>query len=320
MPYHFAHGANRVLDKEQRRLGCILVLQCLSTFYTSNSFRLSTIAFRMISDYTGLSLDVTQKLLDFLSQHGYVALSTSDDSARLDPLTWEKESNQCSRKLYYAYFVSNAPSCMRNIYSLQPTYPNCPRVNLPEPDDDCCSVTIASNFNSVYNTYTNRDSCCAAPLPDPVEYIFESTECVNPSIRGMQNLWYLQSIFNKNTCILFRRQLLVLYGSGCAGLTGSEIVDKGSCICVLMNDEMLQCEESIDLLANIERECNIGDSWEVYPLLNGKDLLLDTTCKIAYVGNYRPGFGRTYEERGSTANGTRFVEVGHFIDDVYASC
>ena len=220
MSPHFARPSKTAIDSDQRRLGCIAVLQCLSTFYVKDAFSLSTVAYRMISDYTGLSLTITQTLVLYLASHGYVSLSACGEAARLDPITWQERSHSCTRKLYFAYFVSNAPACMRDKNSLMPLAPHCPRVYLPEQVEGCCSVTVASNFNDVYNTYTNRESCCRPPLPEPTEDIFDSLECICPSTSAMQNLWYLRSGFSPDALLLFRRQLLVLYGteSGVIGL------------------------------------------------------------------------------------------------------
>ena len=120
----------------------------------------------------------------------------------------------------------------------------------------------------------------------------------------------LHSVFCEDVMLLFRRQLLVLYGTGYCGIKGSDVVDGGDCICVLMNDQVLKSEESVDLLAHADRECSPGDAClETYRLYNGRELLLDPARGVAYVGNDRPGAGRIYKERGVTDCGTRFIEV-----------
>ena len=293
----------------QRRLGCIAVLQCLSTFYVKDAFSLSTISYRMISDYTGLSMSTVQYLISYLSAHGYVDIAACTGAVRLDPDTWFERSSRCTRKLYFAYFVSNAPACLRDKNSLVPQSRDCPIVLLPDYVEGCCSVTVASNFNAVYNTYTNRESCCRAPPPDPIEYIFEPKECLCDSTTPMQNLWYLRSVCSRDLIILFRRQLLVLYGSGYNGTKGSDFVDNGNCICILLNDHVIDHEESVDLLAFPECEKTRDANWESYKMFNGCDLFLDTASGIAYVGNYCPYKARLYHERGTTGCGTRFIEV-----------
>lgn len=297
--------------REKLRLDCILILQCLSTFYIKDAFSLSTVPIRMVSEYTGLSENIVQDLAEYLAHRGYASFSDDRAGVRLDPLLWEDLSDRCSRKRYFAYFVSNAPQCLRDKDSLQPIFPGCVHIPFPFGDDQgCCSTTVATNFNGVYNTFTNRESCCPPLPPEPLELLFVPRDCVDASQLPMLSLWYLRSAFAEDPILLFRRQLGVLYSTGYQGCKGADYVNRGDCMCVLMNDQVLYMEQSVDMLARASPQHAQQECLEIYTFFSGTQIVLDRAYGIAYIGDEAPECARLYRERGVGSTGTRFVEVG----------
>lgn len=299
-------------ERAELNQNAVIVLQCLSTFYIRDAYSLSTLAFRMVSDYTGLSLSRVSRVLCYLARHGYVALAAATgQAARLDACTWEERSHNCARKRYYAYFVSNAPACLRDEDCLRPVAPGCCYVNIPDKITGC-SVTVASNFDGVYNTYTSRDDCCPPPVPEPLEYIFEPKECICEGESAATNLWFLRSAFCPEGAglVLFRRQLLVLYTTGYKGSCGMDVADYGSCILICMNDQVLQQECATDLIAYRSPPMHERDEClEIFHTLSGIQFMLDPAYGVAHYGGETAGASRLYRERGCTVCGTRIVEL-----------
>ena len=285
----------------------VLVLQCLSTFFVPGSDELSMVAFRMVSDYTNLSLSRVQNVLRRLEQQGYVAIWDRIEAARLDPDTWERRAAG-QRMFFYAYFVSHAPQALRDRDSLQPVWPcSCP-VDFPERDPGC-STTVATNFDGVYNSITNREFCCPPPRTDPREFIFEARLCVCPDESVALNLWYLASAFADDPLILFRRELLVLYSSGCDGRSGMDWAEAGQHLVICMNDVVLEDESSEALLAvacEPPRQEGHRDCLRCFRTLSGLTLTLDSLYGVAYYGS---SAARLYQERGRAACGAEIVEL-----------
>jgi len=296
-------------ERAELNLDAVRVLQCLSTFYIVDAYSLSTLAFRMISDYTGLSLARVSRVVCYLARQGYVSLAADGHAARLDPCTWEERSCNCSRKRYFAYFVSNAPACLRDEDCLQPVPTCCCILRIPDKITGC-SVTVASNFDGVYNTYTSREDCCPPPAPEPLEYIFEPRVCICEGEPASMNLWFLQSAFCPEPLVLFRRELLVLYSTGFQGSSGMDIADHGSCVLICMNDQILQQECAADLIAyrcpptHGQDEC-----LQIFHTLSGIQFMLDPAYGVAHYGGEGAGASRLYRERGRTACGTRLIEL-----------
>lgn len=292
----------------QASLEPVLVLQCLSTFFVPGSDELSMVAFRMISDYTNLSLARVSRTLERLAKQGYVAIWESVDAARLDPETWAQRS-EGHRMFFYAYFVSQAPRELRDRDSLQPVWPcSCPVV-FPERDPGC-STTVATNFDGVYNSITNREFCCRPAPADPREFIFEARLCVHRGEPTSVNLWYLASAFADDPLLLFRRQLLVLYSTGCGGHNGMDLADTSKYLVICMNDVVLDDEKSEDLLAVAceppRQPHDRGGCLRCFRTLSGITLTLDSLYGVAYYGCSEM---RLYQERGHAACGAEIVEL-----------
>ena len=295
-------------DRQELNLHCVQILQCLSTFYIEDAYGLSTIAYAMIADYTNISRGRVEKLMCYLANRGYVALNGGNDAGRLDPVTWEERSFRCSTKRYFAYFVENAPACLRDEDCLR-ALPDCCCV-VPVPDRiNGCSVTLATNFNGVYNTQVNRDSCCPPPDPEPREFIFEPRLCLCPGELPSTNLWFMQSAFCNEIVLLFRRQLLVLYTTGVGGKTGMDLVDQGGCLLLCLHDQVLGEEEAADLIAYPCESDSVDACTRTFRTLSGCSVVLDTQYGIAHYGLDTGGCSRLYRNRGVVACGTEIVEL-----------
>ena len=285
------------------RLQCIRVLQALSTFYIKESFGRSTIAFRMISDYTGLSLPRTAHVMRYLAHRGLVALSAYADAGRLDPLSWQKRG----RCAYFAHFVANAPEGLRDENSLRALAPGCCSVRLPEYYTGC-STTVASNFNGVYNTFTSHDDCDLTPSVDLQERLFVPRLQVDQRETAMYNLWFLVSSLTPT--LLFRRELLILYSTGHDASSGADIAERGPLALLLLNDEALQEEKSVDLIAYECLRDFADDGYCVYETLGGSRFTLEGLTGIARFDEYV----RRYAERGVCRCGVRLIEMSSRTD------
>lgn len=278
----------------KRTLKRIRLLQCLSTFHDPHSYSRSTIALRMLAEYTGLSLCDVEALIEHLASYGYVAVSPCGRAARLDVEAWRCFSSP--RKTYYAYFVANAPAELRDRQSLQPARAGCyvhPR------DDGGCSTTVATTFDGVYNTHTSRESCCPPEEPEPVELVFEDRLCLCPKDSAVVNLWYLRSAFGS---ALFRRLLLALYLTGQDGRAGVELLRQDALL-LCMSDDVFEDDDTTDLIVRGRgHDCGV----QTYCSLGGRRVVLDADCGLAYLGT--ESAGRIYRERGC-AGGVRLVEL-----------
>lgn len=277
----------------------IRVLQCLSTFFISSSRRESTLALRHISEFTGFSLGRIKKLICSLDERGYVHATAH--GASLDPEKWwERSDGVRMRRL--AYYVAHAPEQLRGDDALQPLAKGCPWIPPPEPG---CSVTITSNFTSVYSGEVARTDCCPPPTKPPIELLFERSCCV-AELPASENLWFLGSAFNPG---LFRRELFVLYSTGCDGRLGCDEVDGGGydVLLVLLSDAVLArlCLDvhSSDLIA-VRRQC--GDV-QIYETLSGKQLSLDPVNGRAHYELL--DVPQVYKDRGRSVTGVRLVEL-----------
>ena len=273
----------------ESRLECIRVLQCLSTFYVREFFTRSTLAFRMISDYTGLSLPRTASVMRALAQRGLVALSASADAGRLDPLTWRKRG----RGSYFAHFVANAPEALRDENSLQATAEGCCPVRPPEYYAGC-STTVATTFNGVYTACDRHD-----PAPESRERLFEPRAQVRERETAMPNLWFLASSLTPS--LLFRRELLILYTTGYRGSSGADIAERGRLALLLLNDEALREEQSEDLIAH--EKCD-EPGCRVYETLGGARFKLELGGTARF-----DGYARRYVERGSCLRAVQLIEM-----------
>ena len=177
----------RAACQHSDRLDKVVILQCLSTFYDATSEANSTIAFAMISSYVDLSTDTVTHLLLRMEEQGYVAVYAEKRGARLDPQKWKQMSDNCSRLRTLAYYVSNAPPCLRDDDSLQPHDPRCCYVPQREVRTGC-ATTATSNFNGVYNTFTNTELCCPPPGDPPLELVFVPRCCADAQDRCSRNL------------------------------------------------------------------------------------------------------------------------------------
>jgi hypothetical protein len=290
-------------DRREFNLQCVQILQCLSTFYVPDADVLSTIAFDMVADYTDISRGRVAKLMCYLANRGYVSLAASGDAGRLDPVTWEERSFRCSTKRYFAYFVENAPTCLRDEDSLRAVRNGCCLVPIPDRITGC-SVTLATSFNGVYDTQTSRDSCSPVQAPEPREFIFEPRLCLCLGELPSANLWYMQSAFCPEA--LFRRQLLVMYNGGRDGKTGMQLADQGGCLLLCMHDQVLREEGAADLIAH---PCDAEEGTRSFRTLSGCTVVLDERYGIAHYGSDTGGCSRLYRERGVLACGTEIVEL-----------
>jgi hypothetical protein len=274
----------------ESRLERIRVLQCLSTFYVKDFFTRSTLAFRMIGDYTGLSPPGVARVMRALAQKGLVALSANADAGRLDPSTWRKTG----RGSYFAHFVANAPEALRDENSLRAVADGCCRVRRPEYYAGC-STTVATAFNGVFAAYGER----ADSAPEPQERLFVPRPQVDERETAMPNLWFLASALTPS--LLFLRELLVLYTTGYGGSSGADIAERGRLALLLLNDEALEEEQSEDLIAH-ERCDEVG--CRVYETLGGArfKLELDGTARF-------DGYVRRYVDRGACLRAVQLIEM-----------
>ena len=307
-------------DSKARRLDCIRILQCLSSFYVEGAEALSIISFQMISEYTNILRTRVAVLMSFLALRGYVALAPDQNAGRLDSVTWEERSYRCSTMRYFAYFVENAPRCMRDKDSLRAVPPGCGAVHVPDSATTGCSLTVASNFNGVFTGYNSElDHCLPLERSPPIEYKFEPTLCLNHMEGPETNLWYLLSAFyQQGGEVLFRRELLVLYSSGTGGRTGMDIVNQGGCILLCMNDEILSDEQAVDLIVSKGAQADCSDdvaadpshdcqcpSPRTFRTLGGSSVVLDAYYGVAHYA----GKSRLYRERGLLRLGTEIIEL-----------
>jgi hypothetical protein len=271
------------------------------------AFLLSFVAFRMISDFTGLSLPRTVEIVRYLDRKGYLTVAAAGESARLDPDRWEAASHHCSVKRYFAYYVAKAPPCLRDEDAQLPASPCCAYIQPPDRFTGC-SVTVASYFDGVYNTYTNRESCCPPRPPDPIEILFEPRLCLCDHEGVMSNMWFLQSAFFPSGHVLFRRQLLQLYLTGVEGKSGADLLENGCFVLLCMSDEAIADETAADLIAQ-ECPCASGECVQVLTTLSGRKVTLDAAYGVAHYGTSVAESPRLYRERG-TAGPTRIVVLG----------
>jgi hypothetical protein len=292
-------AAPRRADAAQRAeftLQCIHVLQCLSTFFQDESHVLSTLAFRMISDYTELSLSIVSRVMRFLAARNYVALSADGRAGRLDPYSWEERSRNGSGKRYFAYFVANAPSCLRDEDSLRAACPGACFVPTPEYTG---GVTIAPSFGGVDNGF------CPSLPPAPVENIFVNRIHVCPEDTGMVNLWYLKSAFYPEQSVLFRLQMQLLYLGGRDGQDCADMVERGDCVLLCISDQTLESESALDCIAFPSEVASL----ENFRTLSGHDLELAPALGTARFGAGDSRCRKLYRERGTTACGVRIIEL-----------
>ena len=294
-------------DRSAGQLDSVRVLQCLSTFFVPGAFLLSFVAYRMISDFTGLSLPRTVEIVRHLDRKGYLTVAAAGESARLDPDRWEAESRHCSLKRYFAHFVAKSPVCLRDEDAQLPASPCCAYIQRPDRFTGC-SVTVASYFDGVYNTYANRESCCPARPPSPIEVLFEPRLCVCDHESVMSNMWFLQSAFYPSALVLFRQQLLRLYLTGVEGKSGADLVENSCFVLLCINDDAIGDEEAADLIS-VESPCHSGECVQVFTTLSGHKVTLDAAYGIAHYGKGVSECPRLYRERG-TVGPTRIVELG----------
>eukprot|EP00959_Pyramimonas_sp_CCMP1952_P050439 1054091-Pyramimonas_sp.AAC.1 len=74
-------------------------------------------------DYLDMSYPKITKAIEVLSSCGYATASFTEQKARLDPDNWLYLPNGGHKMKYFAYFVSNVPSSVRDDDSPLPQDP-----------------------------------------------------------------------------------------------------------------------------------------------------------------------------------------------------
>jgi len=289
-----------------KRQSRIQILQCLSTFYIPNDNVLSLVALPMISTYVGCSESLVTSIISELEHIGCVSYGPQKRSARLDPARWEAASEHCTKFRTLAWYVANAPACLRDENSLLPV--RCGGCFVPQTEFyEGCSVTIVGPFNAPYNTFTSREFCCPPNEVPPLECCFTAKTCLSDRVLAMENLFTLASVVSvpAGEELLFRRELLLLYTTQVQGRSGAALADDGNIILFLENDQIIQGQSAADFLA-IPGQAQGAQL--LCTLFSGTKVVLDFDLGTATLSTEpKP---RLFQDRGRTINGTQLVELG----------
>ena len=293
------------------------VLQCLSTFFDCNEkdMELNMIPFRMLSDYVGMSVSFIYQLLSRLELQGYVSVDWTKRTVQLDPEKWLAQSCNGNRRLRLAFYVSKAPAILRDENSLQPRDPRCP--DIPQPEEYTGgSVTEATYFNGVYNTFVSAEMCCPVPKPFPVEYLFVPSLEVSSDKLCSRNLWYLRSLISPYIVPrnLFRRQLRHMYTAAYRGTLAIDLVDSGDySVMLCARDSIIRSfnasvwgSDGNDFVAT--DQSSTGEYTRNLKTLTGRSVQLQLDTGLASVEKTHDNV--PFKIRGRAAGNVEIIELG----------